>query len=59
MYVSPLFKTLCLMLIFSYTSLYVSPLILDYVNKINSLSLLRLNLGLNKSNLYLQKVEQK
>ena len=40
MYVSPLFNTHCLILIFSYTFIYVSPLILDYVNKINSLSLL-------------------
>ena len=39
MYVSALFKTLCLILISSYTFLYVSTLILDYVNKMNSLSL--------------------
>ena len=39
MYVSPLFNTNCLILIFSYTSVYVSPLILHYVNKMNSLSL--------------------
>ena len=39
MYVSPLCKTLCLILLFSYTSLYVSSLILNYVNKMNSLSL--------------------
>ena len=32
-YVTTLFKALCLILLSSYTSLYVSPLILDYVNK--------------------------
>ena len=38
-YVSALFKTHCLILVSSYSSLYVALLNFDYVNKIKSLSL--------------------
>ena len=38
-YVSTLFNNYCLIVVFSYTSIYVLSWILDYVNKINSLSL--------------------